>query len=54
MEETLKILDKRIQYWREKLHNLLYLNGPLEDEVLNCSRHLDRLLVEYEKHRQYI
>lgn len=52
MEDTLKTLDERIQYWRERLNSLLYLNSPLEDEVLNCSRHLDKLLVEYEKRKQ--
>ncbi|QGU95688.1 Spo0E family sporulation regulatory protein-aspartic acid phosphatase [Clostridium bovifaecis] len=49
MTDELQALDKRIQYWREKLHNLLCFNSPLDDKVIDCSRYLDKLLVEYER-----
>lgn len=51
MAEDLQTLDKKIQYWREKLHTLLSYNSLVDDNVVLCSQYLDKLLVEYEKHK---
>ncbi|WP_231247601.1 aspartyl-phosphate phosphatase Spo0E family protein [Clostridium botulinum] len=45
----MSILENRIQTCRENLHNLLYCHSLTDDIVVDCSRKLDKLLVEYEK-----
>ncbi|WP_331274959.1 aspartyl-phosphate phosphatase Spo0E family protein [Clostridium botulinum] len=49
MAYKMSILENRIQTCRENLHNLLYCHSLTDDIVVDCSRKLDKLLVEYEK-----
>ncbi|MEA4825588.1 Spo0E family sporulation regulatory protein-aspartic acid phosphatase [Clostridium sp. JNZ J1-5] len=49
MDSKLKILDKKIQHSRAILNALIYHNNLTDDIVLDCSKHLDKLLNEYEK-----
>lgn len=52
MEYKLQILIDNIEKLRNLLYNLLTSNNGLTDEnVVDCSQQLDRLLVEYEKYR---
>lgn len=52
MEYKLQNLIDNIEKLRNLLYNLLTSNNRLTDEnVVDCSQQLDRLLVEYEKYR---
>lgn len=52
MEYKLQILIDNIEKLRNLLYNLLTSNKRLTDEnIVDCSQQLDKLLVEYEKYR---
>lgn len=52
MAYKIDILKTKIQICRDNLYNLLYSYNLTDDIVVNCSRKLDKLLVEYEKKKQ--
>ncbi|KEH99611.1 aspartyl-phosphate phosphatase Spo0E family protein [Clostridium botulinum] len=51
MVYKINILEYKIRTCRENLHNLLYCHSLTDDIVVDCSRKLDKLLVEYEKNK---
>ncbi|MCT8977642.1 aspartyl-phosphate phosphatase Spo0E family protein [Clostridium sp. CX1] len=50
----IKILDKEIDNLKELLYRLLDSNSLTNENVVNYSQKLDKLIVEYQKHRDFV
>ncbi|MFZ7104176.1 MAG: Spo0E family sporulation regulatory protein-aspartic acid phosphatase [Peptococcaceae bacterium] len=48
-DHVLKALECQIEMIRAKLENLVTEKGVTNEEVLECSRELDKLIVTYQR-----
>lgn len=47
------ILNREINNLRERLYALITCNKLTDENVVECSQKLDKLILEYQKHKKF-